>query len=71
MVVPLPPVERGQKASPLGKLAFAKQMTEEVPFGLLRAFIVAEARGAAFWEDLIRLAALRQSTFPIGGRLRK
>ena len=38
----------------MGKLAFAKQMTEEVPFGLLRAFIVAEARGVAFGEDLFR-----------------
>ena len=69
MVVPLPPVEWGQKASPLGKLS-AKQ-TEEVPLRWLRAFIAAEARGAAFGEDLIRLAALQQSTFPIGGRLKK
>ena len=60
----MPPVERGQKASPLGKLS-AKQ-TEEVPLRWLRAFIVAEARGAACGEDLIRLAASRQSTFPIG-----
>ena len=52
MVVPLPLVERGQKASPLGKLS-AKQ-TEEVPLRWLRAFIVAEARGAAFGEDLFR-----------------
>ena len=69
MVVPMPLMERGQKASPLGKLS-AKQ-TEEVPLRWLRAFIVAEARGVVFGEDLIRLAALRQSTFPIGGRLRK
>ena len=65
----MPLVEWGQKASPLGKLAFAKQMTEEVPLRWLRAFIVAEARGVAFREDLFRLAASRQSTFPIGGRL--
>ena len=40
------------------------------PLRWLRAFIVAEARGVVFGEDLIRLAASRQSTFPIGGRLR-
>ncbi len=48
----MPPVERGQKASPLGKLS-AKQ-TEEVPLRWLRAFIVAEARGVVFGEDLFR-----------------
>ena len=75
MVVPLPLVERGQKASPLGVRSHAlgrklsAKQTEEVPLRWLRAFIVAEARGAAFGEDLIRLAASRQSTFPIGGRL--
>ena len=52
MVVPLPLVEWCQKASPLGKLS-AKQ-TDEVPLRWLRAFIVAEARGVAFGEDLIR-----------------
>ena len=77
MVVPLPPVEWGQKASPLGVRSHAlgrklsAKQTDEVPLRWLRAFIVAEARGVAFGEDLIRLAALRQSTFPIGGRLRK
>ena len=62
MVVPMPLMEWGQKASPLGKLAFAKQMTEEVPFGWLRAFIVAEARGAAC-GDLFRPAAQRSKSF--------
>ena len=76
IAVPLPPVEWGQKASPLGVRSHAlgrklsAKQTEEVPLRWLRAFIVAEARGAAFGEDLIRLAASRQSTFPIGGRLR-
>ena len=76
MVLPLPLVEWGQKASPLGVRSHAlgrklsAKQTDEVPLRWLRAFIVAEARGAAFGEDLIRLAALRQSTFPIGGRLR-
>ena len=76
IAVPLPPVEWGQKASPLGVRSHAlgrklsAKQTEEVPLRWLRAFIVAEARGVAFGEDLIRLAALRQSTFPIGGRLR-
>ena len=76
MVVPLPLVERGQKASPLGVRSHAlgrklsAKQTDEVPLRWLRAFIVAEARGVAFGEDLIRLAAPRQSTFPIGGRLR-
>ena len=77
MVVPMPPVEWGQKASPLGVRSHAlgrklsAKQTDEVPLRWLRAFIVAEARGVAFGEDLFRLAALRQSTFPIGGRLRK
>ena len=53
----------------LGRKLSAKQ-TEEVPLRWPRAFIVAEARGVAFGEDLFRLAASRQSTFPIGGRLR-
>ena len=52
MVVPMPLMEWGQKASPLGKLS-AKQ-TDEVPLRWLRAFIVAEARGVAFGEDLFR-----------------
>ena len=77
MVAPLPPVEWGQKASPLGVRSHAlgrklsAKQTDEVPLRWLRAFIVAEARGVAFGEDLVRLAASRQSTFPIGGRLRK
>ena len=77
IAVPLPLVEWGQKASPLGVRNHAlgrklsAKLTDEVPLRWLRAFIVAEARGAAFGEDLFRLAASRQSTFPIGGRLRK
>ena len=76
MVVPMPLMEWGQKASPLGVRSHAlgrklsAKQTEEVPLRWLRAFIVAEARGVAFGEDLFRLAASRQSTFPIGGRLR-
>ena len=60
----------GAKRLPLWGSWLAEGQTEEVPFDWLRAFIVAEARGAAWGEDLIRLAASRQSTFPIGGRLR-
>ncbi len=60
MVVPMPPVEWGQKASPLGVRSHAlgrklsAKQTDEVPLRWLRAFIVAEARGVAFGEDLIR-----------------
>ena len=60
MVVPLPPVEWGQKASPLGVRSHAlgrklsAKQTKEVPLRWLRAFIVAEARGVAFGEDLFR-----------------
>ena len=56
----LPPVEWGQKASPLGVRSHAlgrklsAKQTDEVPLRWLRAFIVAEARGVAFGEDLIR-----------------
>ena len=59
-VVPMPPVEWGQKASPLGVRSHAlgrklsAKQTDEVPLRWLRAFIVAEARGAAFGEDLFR-----------------
>ena len=60
MVAPLPLVERGQKASPLGVRSHAlgrklsAKQTEEVPLRWLRAFIVAEARGAAWGENLFR-----------------
>ena len=60
IAVPLPPVEWGQKASPLGVRSHAlgrklsAKQTDEVPLRWLRAFIVAEARGTAFGEDLIR-----------------
>ena len=60
IAVPLPPVEWGQKASPLGVRSHAlgrklsAKQTEEVPLRWLRAFIVAEARGVAFGEDLFR-----------------
>ena len=54
IAVPLPPVEWGQKASPLGVRSHAlgrklsAKQTDEVPLRWLRAFIVAEARGVAF-----------------------
>ena len=52
----------------MGKLAFAQQMTEEVPFRY--ASRLYRNRGAKqIAGDLFRLAALRQSTFPNGGRL--
>ena len=60
MVLPLPPVERGQKASPLGVRSHAlgrklsAKQTDDVPLRWLRAFIVAEARGVTFGEDLFR-----------------
>ena len=59
-VVPMPPVEWGQKASPLGVRSHAlgrklsAKQTDEVPLRWLRAFIVAEARGGACGVDLIR-----------------
>ena len=56
----MPLVEWGQKASPLGVRSHAlgrklsAKQTEEVPLRWLRAFIVAEARGVVFGEDLFR-----------------
>ena len=60
MVVPMPLMEWGQKASPLGVRSHAlgrklsAKQTEEVPLRWLRVFIVTEARGVVFGEDLFR-----------------
>ena len=76
MVVPVMTVEGAKRlplwvceAMPLGGSCLRSRLMRS-PLRWLRAFIVAEARGVVFGEDLIRLAASRQSTFPIGGRLR-
>ena len=55
------------KAFPFGKVAFAKQMTDEVS-GWLRAFIITEARSAVIGYGDLPIPSQRQSrdSFPKG-----
>ena len=76
MVVPMPPVEWGQKASPLGvrshtlgqKLS-AKQ-TDEVPLTLASRLYRGRGARRSVWGGPLP-SRLRRATFPIGGRLRQ